>query len=137
MKPAIGKTYMFLPTAKDVWYAIQETYSDAKNASQIFEIKTRLWQMKQEDREVTEYYTEMLGLWQDLDLNREEERECTGDSVHFKKMENERVFEFLTGLNRELDDVRSKVLNRRSLPSIRGAAKGKHEESNVGSFIWA
>ncbi|RVW57736.1 hypothetical protein CK203_117384 [Vitis vinifera] len=51
-----------LPTAKDVWDAIWETYSDAKNASQIFELKTRLWQMKQGDREVTEYYTEMLGL---------------------------------------------------------------------------
>ena len=120
MKLAIGKTYMFLPTAKGVWDAIWETYSDAENASQIFEIKMRLWQMKQGDREVTEYYTEMLGLWQDLDLNYEEEWECTGDSVRFKKkMENERVFEFLTGLNRELDDVRSRVLSRRSLPSIR------------------
>ena len=55
MKLAIGKTYMFLPTAKDVWDVIRETYSDAKNASQIFELKTRLWQMKQRDREVTEY----------------------------------------------------------------------------------
>ena len=37
-----------------------------------------------------EYYTKMLGLWQDLDLNYKEEWECTGDSVHFKKkMENE------------------------------------------------
>ena len=120
MKPVIGKTYMFLPTAKDVWDAIRETYSDAKNASQIFKLKTRLWQMKQGDREVTEYYTEMLGFWQDLDLNYEEEWECTGDSVRFKKkMENERVFKFLAGLNCELDDVRSRVLSRRPLPSIR------------------
>ena len=37
-----------------------------------------------------EYYTKMVGLWQDLDLNYKEEWECTGDSVHFKKkMENE------------------------------------------------
>ncbi|KAJ9682803.1 hypothetical protein PVL29_018680 [Vitis rotundifolia] len=117
MKPAIGKTYMFLPTAKDVWDAIRETYSDAKNASQIFEIKTRFWQMKQGDREVTEYYTEML--------------ECTGDSVRFKKkMENKRVFEFLTGLNCELDDVRSRVLSRRSLPSIREVfSEVRQEES--------
>ena len=118
MKPVIGKTYIYLPTTKDVWDVIRETYSDAENASQIFEIKTRLWQMKQGDREVTEYYTEMLGLWQDLDLNCEEERECTGDSVHFKKMENERVFQFLARLNCELDDVRSRVLSRWPLPSI-------------------
>ncbi|RVW85271.1 hypothetical protein CK203_046562 [Vitis vinifera] len=82
---------MFLLTAKDVWDVIRETYSDAENASQIFELKMRLWQMKQGDQE---------------------EWECTGDSVRFKKkMENERVFEFLVGMNRELDDVRSRVLN--------------------------
>ena len=61
------------PTTKDVWDAIRETYSNAKSASQIFELKTRLWQMKQGDREVTEYYSEILGLWQDLDLSCEEE----------------------------------------------------------------
>ncbi|RVW23114.1 hypothetical protein CK203_107498 [Vitis vinifera] len=100
---AIGKTYMFLPTAKDVWDEIRETYSDAENASQIFEIKTRLWQMKQGDREFTEYYTEMLGLWQDLDLC-EEEWECTG--------------------------TMSRVLSRRSLPSIREVfSKVRQEES--------
>ncbi|KAL6343242.1 hypothetical protein AAG906_022158 [Vitis piasezkii] len=62
----------------------------------------------------------MLGLWQDLNLNCEEEWECTDNIVRFKKkMENERVFEFLVGLNYELDDVRSRVLSCRLLPSIR------------------
>ena len=66
------------------------------------------------------YYTKMLGLWQDLDLNCEEEWECMSDSVRFKKkMENEKVFKFLAGMNRELDDVRGRVLNRQPLPSIR------------------
>ncbi|RVW45790.1 hypothetical protein CK203_086279 [Vitis vinifera] len=50
---AIGKPYMFLPMAKDVWDAIRETYSDVKNASRIFELKMQLWLMKQGDREVT------------------------------------------------------------------------------------
>ena len=120
---------MFLPMAKDVWDAVRETYSDAENASQIFEIKTRLWQMKQGAQEVTEYYTEMLGLWQDLDLSCEED--CTRDSVRFKKkMENERVFEFLAGLNCELDNVRSRVLSRRPLPSIREVfSEVRREES--------
>ena len=68
--------------------------------------------MKQGDQEVTEYYTKMLGLWQELDLNCEKEWDCTGDNVLFKKkMENKRVFEFLARLNRELDSIRSKVLN--------------------------
>ena len=69
MKPTIGKTYLFLPTAKDVWDAVRETYSDMENSSQIYEIKTRLWQLRQGEREVTEYYTEMRSLWQELDLS--------------------------------------------------------------------
>ena len=131
MKPAVGKTYVFLSTAKDVWDAIRETYFDIENASQNFEIKTRLWQMKQGDQEVTEYYTEMLGLWQDLDLSCEED--CTRDSVRFKKkMENERVFEFLAGLNCELDNIRSRVLSRRPLPSIREVfSEVRREESRI------
>ncbi|RVW89118.1 hypothetical protein CK203_040218 [Vitis vinifera] len=67
--------------------------SNAENASQIFEIKTRLWQMKQGDREVTEYYTEML----------EEDGEREGVRVPSR-------------LNRKLDDLRSRVLSFRSLP---------------------
>ncbi|RVW25308.1 putative mitochondrial protein [Vitis vinifera] len=73
----------------------------------------------------------MLGLWQDLDLNCEKEWECTGDSVRFKKkMENERAFDFLTGLNHELDDVRSRVLSRRSLPFIREVFSEVRQEEN-------
>ena len=33
MKPFIGKTYHFLPTAKDVWDVVRETYSNAENFS--------------------------------------------------------------------------------------------------------
>ncbi|RVW66433.1 hypothetical protein CK203_066422 [Vitis vinifera] len=45
-------------------------------------------------------------------------------------MENERAFEFLAGLNRELDDVRSRVFNCQSLPSIREVfSEVRHEES--------
>ncbi|RVW45161.1 hypothetical protein CK203_067538 [Vitis vinifera] len=52
--------------------------------------------------------------------NLTEEWECTGDNVSLKKkIENKRVFEFLAGLNHELDDVRSRVLSHRSLPFIR------------------
>lgn len=52
MEPSVGKTYLFLPMAKDIW----ETYSDIENFSQIFEIKTKLWKMKQGTRGVMEYF---------------------------------------------------------------------------------
>ncbi|KAH9763108.1 protein kinase domain-containing protein [Citrus sinensis] len=52
MEPGIGKPYLFLPKAKAVWDAVRDTYSDLENSSQIFELKTRLWQSKQVFSEV-------------------------------------------------------------------------------------
>ena len=37
---------------KDVWDVIQETYSDLKNSSQIFKLKTQLWHTRQGNRAV-------------------------------------------------------------------------------------
>lgn len=68
MKPSVGKMYIFLPSAKGVCDAIHKTNSDAENFSQIFEIKVQLWHMKQGSMEVTKYYMEMVGIWQELDL---------------------------------------------------------------------
>lgn len=63
MQPSIKKTYLFLPTANDIWEAIREIYSNIENFLQIFEIKAQLWQSKQDNREVIEYYIEMITLW--------------------------------------------------------------------------
>lgn len=65
-----------------------------------------MWQTKQGSRDVTELYMDMVSLWQELDLSLEEEWDCPSDCEWYKKkVENERVFEFLIGLNQELDDV--------------------------------
>ena len=36
MDPSIGKRYLFLPTARDVWEIVQETYWDLENSASIF-----------------------------------------------------------------------------------------------------
>ena len=46
---------------------MSETYSGLENSCQIFDLKTRLWQSKQGNRDVTSYYNEMVTLWQELD----------------------------------------------------------------------
>ncbi|KAI5388470.1 hypothetical protein KIW84_074238 [Lathyrus oleraceus] len=64
IETGIGKPYMFLPSAKDVWEAIKETYSDIQNSSQIFGLKSKSWHAKQGDMSVTSYYNKMLKLCQ-------------------------------------------------------------------------
>ena len=59
MKPTIDKMYMF-PRRQRMCGMRYEKHT-----------LMRLWKMKQRYREVMEYYTKMLGLWQELGLSFE------------------------------------------------------------------
>ena len=120
METAIGQTYLFLPTAKDLWDEVQETYSDLGNATQMFEIKTKLKDIKQGSHSVTQYYNILPNAWQELDLFSNMEWKCAEDNAHYCKiLEKERAFDFLAGLNKELDEVRGQILGKEPLPSVR------------------
>ncbi|KAK9177621.1 hypothetical protein WN943_026809 [Citrus x changshan-huyou] len=55
-----------------------------------------------------------------MDLYSDGEWKCGDDSKKFKRLqEKERVFEFLDGLNPDLDEVRGRVLSKEPLPAIR------------------
>ena len=73
IEPVTGKPFLFIPTVKELWEAVHGTYSNLENPSLIFELKTRLWDLKQGDREVTAYYNEKVTLWQELDQCYEDE----------------------------------------------------------------
>ncbi|KAI4345962.1 hypothetical protein L6164_013045 [Bauhinia variegata] len=118
MAPEIKRSFMFLPTACEIWEAVRDSYSDGEDLARLFELKSTIWQLKQGDREVTSYWLELTALWQELDHLSTEEWSCAHDAVWYKeKIEKERVFQFLAGLNKDLDDVRNRILIRNPLPS--------------------
>ena len=61
---------MFLATAKDIWDALQQTYSKAKDAAQVYEVKVKTMAAKQVNKTVTEYANQLDSLWQELDHYR-------------------------------------------------------------------
>ncbi|KAI9154591.1 hypothetical protein LWI28_028499 [Acer negundo] len=105
-------------------------YSDLGNASQIFELHSKLKEMKQGSNSVTQYFSDLQDLWQELDLFFEEDSSCAKCSIKQQlKLENERVYDFLAGLNRNLDEVRGRVVARDPFPSTDEAfAKVRREE---------
>ncbi|KAG8498075.1 hypothetical protein CXB51_007302 [Gossypium anomalum] len=130
MEGHISRTYLFFKTAKDMWDAVKENYSDLGNAFQVFEIKLKLKDIRQGTLEVTHYYNNLKILWQELDMYYEadwgEGLERTKFMTH---LNNERLYEFLVGLNRELDEVRGRILGRSPLPTIGEAfAEVRREE---------
>lgn len=80
---------------------------------------------------LNEYYLEKMSLWQELDMNTEEEWKCSEDAIRFhKRVEKECLFEILAGPTIELDDVRGRILSLDPLPSVREAfATVRREDS--------
>ena len=59
----ISDTRMFLATAKDIWDAIQQTYSKARDAAQVYEVKVKTIAAKQGSKTVTKYANQLKTLW--------------------------------------------------------------------------
>ena len=107
MTPKISDACMFLATAKDIWDAIQQTYSKARDAAQVYEVKVKTIATKQGRKTITEYANQLNTLWQELDHYRVIKTKCPEDAIVLKDfIEQDRVYDFLVGLNPEFDQVR-------------------------------
>jgi len=52
----INGSVMFLPTAKKMWDTLKVMYGKEKDPSRVFEIYERLFELKQGDKSVAEFY---------------------------------------------------------------------------------
>ena len=119
MTPEVSDTYMFLPTAKEVWDAVRQTYSKAQDAAQVYEIKVRVSAMKQGTKSVTEYANSLQSLWQELYHYQCIKTKCSEDAAILKSfIEKDRVYDFLAGLNVEFDQVRVQILGKDEIPTL-------------------
>ena len=98
---------------------MKENYSDLEKASQVFEIKNRLKALQQGNSDITKYYDSLQMLWQELHMHYEADWGDLEENKKFQKhLEKEHLYEFLAGLNKDLDEVHGRILGRRLLPSI-------------------
>ena len=66
------------------------------------------------------YFNILVELWHEMDLFHTINWECTGNSKRYYKMiEKDRIFDFLHGLNIDLDELRGKILGTKPLSSLR------------------
>ncbi|KAG8373786.1 hypothetical protein BUALT_Bualt11G0061300 [Buddleja alternifolia] len=117
-----GQNFMYYKTTKEIWDAALDTYSNKDNTSVDFEIKGILHDLRQGDSPVTEYYNMLIRYWQQLDMLEDVTWRCSVDGRQYKQIqEKERVYRFLLGLNRDLDEVRGRILSTKPLPGVREA----------------
>ncbi|KAJ0027640.1 hypothetical protein Pint_36562 [Pistacia integerrima] len=120
MEPRTDKTYLYYKTTKDIWEGVQILYSDLENTTQSFEIRFAIHSTKQGSMTVIDYFNRLTELWQEMDFTKYNQR-----------LEKEHVFDFLEGLNPDLDEVWGCILATKPLPSTRDAfAEVRREESH-------
>lgn len=97
-------------------------YSNLGNTSQVFELQLKLKEMKQEFQSVTQYFSNLQDLWQELNLFLKDDSTCAECNVKQQRnLEKECVYDFLVKLNRNLDEVRDQVSSRIPFPNTEKA----------------
>ena len=110
---------------------MQEIYSDLENSSQSFEIRSAIRNNKQGNSNVTDYFNTLVELWHEMVLFYTIAWENAADSIKYNKMvEKDLIFDFLYGLNSDLDEVCGRILGTKPLPTLREVfAELRREES--------
>ncbi|XP_073102487.1 uncharacterized protein [Elaeis guineensis] len=119
MTPNVARSVQLLETAQEVWETVAQMFSQKQNSAQAFEIRSQLRHLRQGDLSITEYATELKRLWSEADHYRTFIPQCSIDVDRFQKyLEEERVQDFLYGLNSEYESVRVQLLARDILPNL-------------------
>lgn len=86
---------------------------------------------------IMEYANYLKWLWQEIDFYQNIQIKCNDDASVLKRfVENDRIYDFLVGLNMKLDLVRVQILEKGELPSLNETiALIKAEEGRHGVMI--
>jgi transposase InsO family protein len=119
LNPEIADSVIYYPTAHEVWEDLHERFSQS-NAPRIFEIQRDIVYLRQEQLSVSAYYTKLKGLWDEL--------ASYSDTTHGAQADQQKLMQFLMGLNETYSAIRGQILLMNPLPSIRQAYSSVSQE---------
>lgn len=133
MVPEVGNNFILYSTVTEIWKAIKELYSKRDNVSEIYELEAQLQEIRKGDGSISMYYSNLTRLWQEIDMFEEHTWTSPADDRSLKQfIETKGIFWFLHGLNKELDQVRSRVLGTKPPSSLNSVfSKVRQEESRI------
>lgn len=127
----IGENFLIYSITVEIWEAARATFSSFKKIVELLETESKLISF---DRVIL-LSLNILGPSIDIRNNSIYSRHtwhCTEDSIRYQKIiETKCIFKFLLGLNKDLDEVRGRVLSMKPLPSFRETfSTVRYEESH-------
>ena len=133
---SIKRSVMFLSTSCMIWTQLEQRFSVA-NGSRKYKLNKDLYEKTQEGKSITDYYTEMKVLWEELENLRELPPITTVNSeitafisAINEQQEELKLFQFLNGLDDAYAVQRSHLLMMNPLPSLHTACSYLHQEES-------
>jgi len=116
LKEKINSSVMFMSTAKDMWDTLKMMYGDEKNLSTVFKIYERLFELKQGDRSIHEFYGELKSLIDELEMHQPSVTDAATLRGYHQDLT---MSKFLSGLSPTLrSQVRGHILGGDSIPTL-------------------
>lgn len=124
LSPQIAKQVERIKEASEIWRLLKGTYSGVGNEMLACRIQREVQELRQAEKSVVEYVSELKRLWSDLDYFDPVELECGKCIEKFNKWtERRRVRDFLNGLHRRFENRRAALYGNGNgkLPSLEQA----------------
>ncbi|XP_056690464.1 uncharacterized protein [Spinacia oleracea] len=139
---SIKKSVMFLNSSAQIWKQLDQRLS-LTNGSRKYKLNRDLYETKQMGKPISDYYTTMTGLWEELESLNDFPpiTNVTTEINAFiqaltKQQEEQKLFQFLNGIDDHYGPQRSQLLMMTPLPSVETACSClQQEESQRELFI--
>ncbi|KAI5338447.1 hypothetical protein L3X38_017718 [Prunus dulcis] len=119
VEPDLAKGVVHAKTAHQVWEDFKDQFSQ-KNAPTIYQIQKSIASLTQGTMTASAYFTKLKGLWDELETYRTP-LTCNEMKAHNEEREEDKMMQFLMGLNDTFSGVRSNILMITPLPKVRQA----------------
>ena len=114
----ITPTIMGYSTALEIWNDLKDRFKQ-QNGARFFQIKKDLLNLQQGNQSVSQYFTRMKALWDEMSKYRPTaECVCGGLRPLLEHLQSEQVMLFLMGLNEQFAQARGQILLMDPIPPI-------------------
>ena len=120
----IRQSVIWMDIVVDVWNDLKTRYSQG-DLSRIFDLQLEASSLNQNDLSVTDYFTKLRIIWDELDNFRpnpiclcQHKPSCSLASVISQRKCEDQAMQFLRGLNDQFSNIRSHVLLMEPIPPI-------------------
>ncbi|PNY12985.1 retrovirus-related Pol polyprotein from transposon TNT 1-94 [Trifolium pratense] len=124
VSPSIAQSVVFMKNASDIWNDLRERFSQ-RDLVRISELQQEIYALKQETRSVTDFYSDLKTLWEELELYLPIptctcHHRCTCEAMRSARRHHSllQIVRFITSLNDHFSTVKSQILIMDPLPPI-------------------